>query len=159
MGSRGQGLGRADGGAVGSGRAVLIYDGACPVCTAAKAWIERRAVPGAFEFLTCQSPERSRRFPALSEAACLEAMQLVLPDGAILAGDRAIPQILVRLRGWRWLAAIFRVPGVTRLAPRAYTWIARHRYAISHPLRGRADRGPEARDPAEPSSTTSDRPS
>ena len=115
-------------------RAVLIYDGSCRVCASAKAWIERRAVPGTFEFLTCQSLERTRRFPALSEAACLEAMQLLLPDGAILSGGRAIPEILMRLRGWRWLAAAFRVPGATWLAPRAYAWIARHRYAISRAL-------------------------
>lgn len=115
-------------------RAVLIYDGSCRVCGGAKAWIERMAVPGAFEFLACQSPERARRFPALSEAACLEAMQLVLPDGRMLAGDRAMPEILARLRRWRWLAAAFRLPGTARLAPRAYAWITRHRYAISRAL-------------------------
>ena len=115
-------------------QAVLVYDGSCPICTGAKGWIERRAIPGAFEFLACQSPERARRFPALPEAACLEAMQLVLPGGTVLAGDRAIPEILARLRRWRWLAAAFKLPGMTRLAPRAYAWVARHRYAISRAL-------------------------
>ncbi len=128
-------------------RVVLIYDGSCQICAGAKAWIERRAVPGAFEFLTCQSPERLRRFPALSEAACLEAMQLVLPDGTILAGDRALPEVLARLRCWRWLAAAFGLPGMTRLAPRAYAWVARHRYAISRALPRGACRGAGGRRP------------
>ncbi len=133
-------------------QAVLVYDGSCPICTGAKGWIERRAIPGAFEFLACQSPDRARRFPALPEAACLEAMQLVLPGGTILAGDRAIPEILARLRRWRWLAAVFRLPGVTRLAPRVYAWVARHRYAISHALPCAPRSGPDAGRPTDPSS-------
>lgn len=115
-------------------RPVLIYDGSCRVCSAARAWIERRAAAGAFDFLACQDPERARRFPAVTEAACMEAMRLVLPDGRILAGDRAVPEILRRLRCWGWLAAVFGVPGVKHLAPRVYAWIARHRYAISEAL-------------------------
>jgi predicted DCC family thiol-disulfide oxidoreductase YuxK len=112
-------------------RAVLVYDGECPMCAGAAAWIARRAVPGGFELLPCQSPERLRRFPALPENACLEAMQLVLPDGRILAGAGALPEILGRLRGWGWLVAAFRLPGVGRAAPVVYRWVARHRHAIS----------------------------
>ena len=113
-------------------RAVVIYDGQCPMCAGAVAWVERHAVQGAFEFLACQSSDRARRFPELAEAACLEAMQLVLPDGRILAGAGALPEILGRLRGWRWLAAAFRLPGVGWAAPTIYRWVARHRHAISH---------------------------
>ncbi len=135
-------------------KAVLIYDGSCRICAGARAWIERRAIPGAFEFLACQSPERPRRYPALSEAACLEAMQLVLPDGRILAGDRAMPEILARLCGWRWLAAAFRLPGVGRLAPRAYSWIARNRYELSRflPHSPTLQRGAEGRNGLPPPS-------
>lgn len=116
--------------------AVLIYDGSCPLCTGAKAWVERRALPGAFEFLACQSPDRVRRFPAIPEAACREAMQLVLPDGRILPGDKAIPEVLGRLRRWHWLSGAFQLPGLGRLAPRVYAWIARNRHSISCALGG-----------------------
>ena len=58
-------------------------------------------------------------------------MQLILPDGRVLAGDAAIPEILRRLKGWRWLASLFRAPGVSLLAPSIYAWVARHRYQIS----------------------------
>jgi predicted DCC family thiol-disulfide oxidoreductase YuxK len=67
----------------------------------------------------------------MDERACLEAMQLVLPDGRVLAGDAAVPEILGRLRGWRWLAAAFRVPGMARLSPRVYAWVARNRHRLS----------------------------
>lgn len=115
-------------------KAVVIYDGSCRICAGTKAWIEGHAAHGAFEFLTCQDPERARRFPAVSEAACMDAIQLVLPDGRVLAGDRAIPEVLRRLRRWWWLSAAFSIPGVARLAPHVYAWIARNRYAISKVL-------------------------
>jgi predicted DCC family thiol-disulfide oxidoreductase YuxK len=67
----------------------------------------------------------------MDERACLEAMQLILPDGRLLAGDAAIPEILRRMRGWRWLASAFRLPGVEMLGPVLYRWVARHRYQIS----------------------------
>jgi len=111
--------------------AVLIYDDACPVCRAGMRWVAGCALPGRFEFVPCQSPERRRRFPSISEAACLQALQLVLPDGRLLAGDRAIPEILRRLRRWHWLAHLFALPGVALLAPRLYGWVARNRYALS----------------------------
>lgn len=113
------------------GLAVVIYDGACGLCQGSVGWVSRRARAGAFEFLPCQAVERRARYPALAEATCLEAIQLVLPDGRILGGAAALPEILRRLRGWRWAAALFRVPGARLLAPIAYRWIARNRYRIS----------------------------
>ena len=95
---------------------------------------------GHFEFLPCQAAERRARYPWMGESTCLQAMQLILPDGRVLAGDAAIPEILRRLRGWRWLAQAFRLPGVELLAPTVYAWVARHRYQISCML-GRAPRG------------------
>lgn len=109
---------------------VLIYDGACPICQGGMRWVQRRALRGQFEYLPCQSPERRVRFPWMPEQTCLDSLQLVLPDGRILAGDAAIPEILRRLRGWRWLARVFRIPGAGFLAPRLYRWVARNRYTI-----------------------------
>jgi predicted DCC family thiol-disulfide oxidoreductase YuxK len=125
-------------------RAVLIYDGTCGLCRGGVSWISRRAVRGRFEFLPCQAAERRVRYPWMDEQTCLGAMQLILPDGRILSGDAAIPEILLRLRGWRWVAGIFRLPGVEILAPRLYAWVARHRYQISCML-GRTADGPRQR--------------
>jgi predicted DCC family thiol-disulfide oxidoreductase YuxK len=112
-------------------RAVLIYDGSCGLCRGGVTWISRRAVRGHLEFLPCQASERRARYPWMDERACMEAMQLILPDGRVLAGDAAIPEVLRRMRGWRWLAFAFRLPGIERLAPPVYRWVARHRYQIS----------------------------
>ncbi len=120
-------------------RAVVIYDGACGLCGEGVAWISRRARRGEFEFLPCQAAERRARFPWIEERVCMEAMQLVLPDGQVLAGAAAIPEIMRRLKGWRWLAGVFRLPGMGLLAPRAYARIARHRYRISTVMGRRPD--------------------
>jgi predicted DCC family thiol-disulfide oxidoreductase YuxK len=111
--------------------AVLVYDGACPLCRSAVTWLSRRVKRGAIEFLPCQAAERRARFPSMEDATCLAAMQLVLPDGRVLAGDAAVPELLARLRGWRWAAALFRAPGAGLVAPALYRWIARHRHRLA----------------------------
>jgi len=115
--------------------AALIYDADCPVCRAAADWIRRNAVaPDAFEFLPCRSAGTRSRFPAIAEAACLQAMHLVLPDGTILAGDQALPEILRRTRRYRWAAVLFRLPGAGILSRFLYRAFARSRHRISKRL-------------------------
>lgn len=120
----------------GEGPAVLIYDGECPVCRASALWIMRLAlVGGDLEILPCRSEERRERFPGISEAACLEAMQLVLPDGRVCAGADAVPELLRRIPGLRWAARLFGLPGTRPVARVVYRWIARNRLRISCALR------------------------
>jgi len=118
---------------------VLIYDRECSLCHRGMEWVSRRALPGEFEFIPCQSAERRERFPWMAEEVCLQAIQLILPDGEVLGGHAAIPEILRRLRGWRWVALLFRIPGMRWLAPQLYQWVAHHRYAISCALSSRVE--------------------
>lgn len=112
-------------------KAVLIYDGECPVCRKAVEWVMNRSLPNAFELLSCHSEALRIRFPSIDKADCLQAMHLVLRDGAILAGERAVPEILRRLRGYRWAAALFRLPGVEICSGVFYRWFAKNRFHIS----------------------------
>ena len=112
-------------------KATLIYDNECPLCTRAAGWVAAHGTRDALDTLPCKSPARAERFPNISEQACMEAMQLVLPDGRVYSGDQALPLLLNLIRGWRWLAALFRIPGVSLLSPVVYRWIARHRQALS----------------------------
>ena len=111
--------------------AALIYDSECPFCRGAIDWVRRNAPsPGAFEYLPCRSEETRGRFPSVAEADCLRAVHLVLPDGKVLAGEGAIPEILRRLPRWKRVAALFSLPGATPLSRVFYRWIAarRHRF-------------------------------
>jgi predicted DCC family thiol-disulfide oxidoreductase YuxK len=112
-------------------KAVLIYDGECPVCSATAEWIDQHQRPGSFEFLPCQSAERETRYPDIPHAVCMEAMQLVLPDGTVLDGADALPEVFRRLRGLSMLAVGFRMPGAMPLARPFYRWFAGRRYHIA----------------------------
>lgn len=114
---------------------VLVYDADCPVCRAAADWVRRNeVVPGTFESLPCRSAETRSRFPTIAEAACLQAMHLVLPDGTILPGENALPEILRRTRRYRWAAVLFRLPGAGILARFLYRAFARRRHRIAKRL-------------------------
>ena len=86
---------------------------------------------GQLEILPCRSPVRAQRFPQVSEDACLSAMQLVLPDGRIVGGADAVPELLRRIRGLGWLAGLFALPLVRPVSRRAYACIASNRMRIS----------------------------
>jgi len=110
---------------------ILVYDDSCPVCRATQAWVMKRALPGKIRPVPCQSEERSRRCPQIPEADCMRAIHLVLPDGRVLAGDRALPFLFRMLKGWRWVAALLELPLVRLVSPGAYAWFAANRYAIA----------------------------
>lgn len=115
-----------------SSPAVLIYDADCHVCRSAAGWILRNAIrPDAFEFLPCRDRQTRTRFPLIAETACLQAVHLVLVDGTILAGERALPEILLRTRRFRRAAALFLLPGAGTLARLFYRAFARRRHRIS----------------------------
>jgi predicted DCC family thiol-disulfide oxidoreductase YuxK len=113
-------------------RAVLIYDGECAMCRASALWLMRRALSREqLEILPCRSGPRRERYPGITDAACMTAMQVVLPDGRVLSGADAVPELLRRVRGWGWVATVFALPGVRPIARRVYAWVARNRMRIS----------------------------
>lgn len=112
--------------------AVLIYDARCSLCCGCMKWIELHALrKDAFEFIPCQSSERRRRFPEMSDETCLKSFQLVISHNQIHAGDKALPEILKRLRGFRWLSCLFKTPVMRIFLYVIYRWIANNRYMIS----------------------------
>ncbi len=126
--------------------AVLIYDGNCPVCGKTVAWIKGNEKKGAFEMLPCQAASMKRRFPSIERAVCMRAMQLVLPDGAVLSGEKALPEILKRLRRYSSVAAIFKLPGSEIISRAFYRWFADRRYHIARllfPKKGKNNRNNE----------------
>ena len=117
-----------------SGRAVLIYDGECPVCRKTVAWIRENMREDAFEMIPCRSEEARKRFPSVEQSVCMQAMQLVLPDGMVLAGEKALPEILKRLKRYSPAAALFNLPGSDILSRSFYRWFADNRYHIANIL-------------------------
>ncbi|HEU5321160.1 MAG TPA: hypothetical protein VFX28_10180, partial [Methylomirabilota bacterium] len=63
------------------------------------------------EILPYRCGPRRERFPALDAAACAAAMHLVLPDGRMVTGAAAAPEVLRRLPFRGWLAGLASLPG------------------------------------------------
>lgn len=61
----------------------------------------------------------------------MKAMHLVLPDGKVLVGEQALPEIVTRLRRYRFAAVVFKLPGAATLSRIAYRWFADRRYRIA----------------------------
>lgn len=111
--------------------ATLIYDGQCPLCRAAVDWVNARKSDPNLVTLPCQSSERVEQFPDLTERECMESVQFVLEDGSRHAGADSLPHILLRVRGWRWLARVLKLPVISWASPSVYKFISHNRHAIS----------------------------
>ncbi len=112
-------------------RATLIFDGSCPICSGTVRWISENEIEGSFEMLPCQAEGMREQFPGVEPDECMKAMHLVLPDGKIFVGEKALPEIFTRLRRYRFAAPLFRLPGAGPLSRIAYRWFAERRYRIA----------------------------
>ncbi len=111
---------------------VLIYDAECSLCCGCMNWIKSHSINmNTFEFISCQSKELKKRFPDIIQDACLEAFHLVAPDDRVLVGDMSLPEILCRLRYFRWLYFFLKIPIINSLSYAVYRWLANNRYVIS----------------------------
>ena len=116
---------------------LIIYDGGCPLCVRARDWLTAHDRNGRFDFVPCASEEQRRRAPQVSEDACRDAMHVVTEDGQSFAGADAIARILPLLPSpWPCLGVPLKLPGVRRLAPHAYAWMAKRRRGLSAMLPG-----------------------
>jgi len=114
--------------------AALIYDGKCPICAGTVKWISEHEISGSFEMVACQSERRGALYPEVNRSDCMTAMHVVLPDGTVLVGERALPEIVHRLKGYHFAAPLFRLPGASALSRMAYRWFADRRYRIAAAL-------------------------
>jgi predicted DCC family thiol-disulfide oxidoreductase YuxK len=108
----------------------VVYDGECAFCRSQVARIRRMAGEGAFEFVPSRSSELYARFPQLQGENLNSGMRLVEPDGRTHVGADAVYAIARRLRGWRWIAWLYRVPGLHWVARSIYGWIAANRHRL-----------------------------
>lgn len=114
----------------------LIYDGECGICQQAVALLKRWDREQVLRFVPFQDQRRVAEF-GIALPALAAAMHLILPDGRVYAGADAVPELLRLFPGKRWLAPVFRIPGVLPLARRVYAWIAMRRRCLVRGMEGR----------------------
>jgi predicted DCC family thiol-disulfide oxidoreductase YuxK len=113
----------------------LIYDGECGICRQAVAILKRWDREHVLRYVPFQDAAAQRFGIPLPKLAA--AMHLIAPDGGIYSGADAIPRLLELCPGKRWLAPLFRIPGMLPLARRIYAWIAMRRHCLVRGLEGR----------------------
>src|SRR6266540_125221 len=107
----------------------LIYDGECGICQQAVALLRRWDREHVLHYIPFQDAVAVARF-RIALPALAAAMHLILPDGRVYPGADAVPELLRLLPGKRWLAPLFRIPGVPPIARRVYAWIAVRRRCL-----------------------------
>ena len=108
-------------------RPVLVFDGDCGFCTTSARLLERIG-PDA-EIVAWQLTDLEPL--GVTAEQCADAVQWVEPDGAVRSGHEAIAAALGRA-GLLWRAAgrLLTLPGLSRVAARAYRLIADNRYRL-----------------------------
>jgi len=108
-----------------SGMHWLIWDGQCGFCQRSIEWVRARDRDGLFRPLPYQEAPSPPMTPELYERA-RRAVQVIMPDGSVLAAGMAAAFVLEKL-GYRRLARFMRWRWIAPVTEWGYRWVARNR--------------------------------
>jgi predicted DCC family thiol-disulfide oxidoreductase YuxK len=114
------------------GRAVVLYDGQCPLCQRSVRSLKRLDWLSRLHFQDCRDTANLPRTAApLDPDRLLEEMHLVPPDRKrVYPGYRAFRWMAWRIPVTWWLAPLLYLPGMRWLGTRLYRWVARNRFNL-----------------------------
>lgn len=97
----------------------VLYDGACPLCRREISLYRGIAASQPLAFVDVS--DTANALPAGTQRAQLLArFHVQQPDGTLVDGARGFVALWALLPGWRWLARLAALPGVTPLMELAY---------------------------------------
>ena len=100
-------------------KTTIYYDGDCPLCRAEIAYYERKDSSGALNLVNVADPDSA--LPAGADRTqALARFHVTTEDEKVVSGAAAFVEVWRRIPGWRWLAHLARVPGVTLVMEGAY---------------------------------------
>jgi predicted DCC family thiol-disulfide oxidoreductase YuxK len=109
----------------------LLYDEQCSLCQRFRDWVVRQDRDKRIEPVGFQDPRVSQIAPGLVGEKLFGSMHLIGPNGQIVSGHRAVPQILKLLPKLGWLGrCIEMIPGSDWVSEKLYGWIAAHRFRL-----------------------------
>ena len=118
----------SDGAPASCGSLTVLFDGACPLC--------RREI-GVYQSLQPTQPvawldvsQSSAQLPPEDRARYLARFHVRQEDGSLLSGAAAFVALWRVMPGWRWLARLARLPGVTPLLEWLYRGFLRVRPSL-----------------------------
>lgn len=106
-----------------SSKTLVIYNAACPVCSAEIGHYEReaRACGLPMEFEDLHTADLGAL--GLTEDRALRRLHVV-QDGRLLAGVDGFIAIWATMPRWRWLARLVSLPGIRGVAGAGYDYVA-----------------------------------
>jgi predicted DCC family thiol-disulfide oxidoreductase YuxK len=105
--------------------ALVIFDGHCGFC---RMWVDFLRELTGDRFRWAPSQEVGADFPQIPRERFGESVQLVLPDGTVESGARAVFHVIGSAPGYAWAPWCYRrVPGFASATELAYRFIASHR--------------------------------
>ncbi len=106
----------------------LLYDEGCSLCVRFQKGIKKWDRRGLIEAVGFSDPRIPQIVPKMNRDQLLNSFHLVFPDGKVLSGNRALPDLLGLLPGLKPVGWLLRcLPGVPQMGDRLYAWIARRR--------------------------------
>jgi predicted DCC family thiol-disulfide oxidoreductase YuxK len=110
---------------------LLIYDGNCRLCVAAKEGLDRAGVGEAgVRMIPYESQEAMTALGERYRPGPPSMAYLISPAGGVSQGIDAFLPLMHGLPGGKFVRWILKGPIARSLAERAYRWIARHRYRL-----------------------------
>jgi predicted DCC family thiol-disulfide oxidoreductase YuxK len=134
---------------------LLLYDGQCRLCVAAKKGIEQLEAESAsnnVRMIMYQSEEARQVLGTRYRTGRPDAAFLVRPNGELTSGLDAFLPLLPGLKGGRFLAVLFKLPLVRPLGYLLYWFVARYRYRLFGEVTLEGPSGPEILSPVQSSS-------
>lgn len=111
-----------------AGRAVLLYDGACPMCRRSSERLLRWTKPGAVERVDFNDAGALDPFPSITMDDCMQAMHFVTPDGRVYRAFEAAVRALMTRPWLRPIVVLYYAPGIRHLCELVYRHIAKRRH-------------------------------
>jgi predicted DCC family thiol-disulfide oxidoreductase YuxK len=114
------------------GKAVVLYDGMCPLCQRSVRILKRLDWLHRLAFQDCRDVAHLPKSAVqLEPKRLLQEMHLVTPDRKrVYVGFAAFRWIAWRLPLTFWLAPVLYLPGVPWLGRKMYLWVAKNRHQL-----------------------------
>ncbi len=106
----------------------LLYDNQCPLCVGFQQRIRRWDTRHRIEPVGFDDPRIPSLVPNMTRSELENSFHLVFPDGKVLSGAKAFPDLLEQLPRWKWLGWFLKkMPGSGPLSNWIYERIAASR--------------------------------
>lgn len=114
------------------GRAVVLYDGECPLCCKSVGQLRRLDWLGRLRYVNARDRDNLPASEApLNADRLLQEMHVVTPDGRhAYRGFAAFRWMAWRLPLLWFIAPLLYLPGIPWLGQRLYLWVARNRFRL-----------------------------